>query len=85
MFAGGRMSDIWIIVLKELGLFSEAQCCHWQERIIFHFSWPLFLLSDLDTCELSEETMLDTVTRFYLAALLKHGNLLAMAEVESDV
>ena len=45
----------------------------------------MLLLSDLDTCELSEETMLDTVTRFYLAALLKHGNLLAMAEVESDV
>ena len=41
--------------------------------------------ADLDTCELSEEMMLDTVTRFYLAALLKHGNLLPVAEVESDV
>ncbi|KAK7116135.1 hypothetical protein V1264_001871 [Littorina saxatilis] len=40
---------------------------------------------DLDTCELSEETMLDTVTRFYLAALLKHGNLLSAAEVDSDM
>ncbi|XP_076465936.1 putative E3 ubiquitin-protein ligase HERC1 isoform X3 [Babylonia areolata] len=40
---------------------------------------------DLDTCELSEETMLDTVTRFYLAALLKHGDLLTLAEVESDI
>ncbi|PVD19395.1 hypothetical protein C0Q70_19883 [Pomacea canaliculata] len=39
---------------------------------------------DLDTCELAEETVLDTVTRFYLAALLKHGNLLRSA-LESEV
>ncbi|KAK7467957.1 hypothetical protein BaRGS_00036800 [Batillaria attramentaria] len=38
---------------------------------------------DLDTCELGSEVMLDTVTRFYLAALFRHGNLLSVA-LDSD-
>lgn len=45
----------------------------------------LFLSSNLDwdSATLSSESLLDTVSRFVLAALLKHTNLLSQASGES--
>lgn len=45
----------------------------------------LFLSSDLDwdSATLSSESLLDTVSRFVLAALFKHTNLLSQASGES--
>ncbi|KAL8615069.1 hypothetical protein ACOMHN_013603 [Nucella lapillus] len=56
-----------------------------MSEVEIHFTLMKKEKGDLDTCELSEETLLDTVTRFYLAALLKHGNLLSLALVELDM
>lgn len=42
-----------------------------------------FLFSDWDTATLSNESLLDTVSRFVLAALLKHTSLLSQACGES--
>uniref|UniRef100_A0A452S9S6 HECT-type E3 ubiquitin transferase n=1 Tax=Ursus americanus TaxID=9643 RepID=A0A452S9S6_URSAM len=42
-----------------------------------------FLFSDWDSATLSNESLLDTVSRFVLAALLKHTNLLSQACGES--
>ena len=41
--------------------------------------------ADLDTCELTEDPVLDTVTRFYLAVLLRHGNLMSVVESEYNM
>jgi hypothetical protein len=45
----------------------------------------MLFCADLDTCELGDESMLDTVTRFYLAALLKHGNIQTAADQDTDM
>lgn len=42
-----------------------------------------FLFSDWDTATLTNESLLDTVSRFVLAALLKHTSLLSQACGES--
>lgn len=43
----------------------------------------IILFSDWDSATLSNESLLDTVSRFVLAALLKHTNLLSQACGES--
>ncbi|KAH3837499.1 hypothetical protein DPMN_110890 [Dreissena polymorpha] len=42
---------------------------------MLHVNSSICLLADLDTYDISDEPLLDLVTRFTLAAIMKHSNL----------